>query len=382
MRQTPGPVTDVPFVCPKCRALWLVKRQNSADVMLSCLECGARLDSKSVDAGRRISPASLDALHARTARIRLHWFAGFVSEYPDPIDEDTRAVSLNVEAGLVVLHATTGDIRRFEDAHETDADGFATFRERSLHEQVQHRPATVSGATLPVEECFDYVTVVPAVGEDWHARSRADGEASTNERRLVGRSPQVRIESAGILKGGGSVSALCDLIRPAVLASRVVLSASDRTDATASAVSFYLDQGVVDAFRVGDVINLTRSPRGGLGVSVIRGNELVVALGVVTAVPLAELRATVRRDQVVRQSGFLGESRTGRPWLHAVQVTTAHAVPRKPKGFTIRTWYGAWPAPTNADECVSIVRKGRCSEIAAFTSTLQLATSDALHVER
>ena len=290
---------------------------------------------------------------------------------------------MNLETGLVVLHATTGVVHRFEDGHDKDADGFVAFRERPIGVQV--RPAMSSGAELPVEERFDYVAVVPAAGGDlhWHARSRAEDGQPTNERPLVGRSPRVRFESAGVLKGGGRLSALCDVTRPAVLATRVVLAASDRTDAPASAVSFHLDQGLVDAFRIGDVINLSRSPRGGLGLSVIRGNELVVALGAVTAVPLApDLKATVRRDQVVRRLPFLGETQTDRRWLHPVQITTAQAVPRRPKGFAIRIWHGAWPPPQDADECVSIVRTGSCAEVAVFASTHLLAASDALRVER
>ena len=166
-----------------------------------------------------------------------------------------------------------------------------------------------------------------------------------------------------------------------MLASRVVLTASDPTDATASAVSFYLDQGLVEALCTGDIINVTRSPRGALGLSVIRGNELVVALGAVSAVPLADLKATVRRDQVVRDIPFAGEVETG-PWLHPVNITTADTVPRKPTGFTISVWYGAWPPPQDADECVSIVRTGLCPKGAAFASTHLLATSDSLHVRR
>jgi hypothetical protein len=380
----PGQGADVPFVCPGCRALWMVRRQHASEGMLLCLACNSLLDSESADAGQQVSPKLIDAVHARTARIRLHWFAGFVSEYPDPTDEDTQAVSLNLGTGLITLHAATGQVHRFEDANVKDADGFATFREHPTWVQVQHRPATSSGPGLPAEECFDYVAVVPAPDDEqrWRARPRDDDGPSTNRRQLVGRSPHVRIESVGAMKGGGPLSPLCDLVRPAVLGARVVLTASDRTEATAQAVWFHLDQGLVSALRPGDVINLTRSPRGGLALSVVRGNALVVAIGAVTAVPLApDLKATVRRDQVVGHSSD-GGFETGCRWLHPVHITTAEAVPRKPKGFTIRTWYGAWPVPQDSDECVSIVRHGRFPELATFASTHLLATSDALHVQR
>ena len=210
----------------------MVGRQAVSEGMLWCLECHSTLDSTTATTGQPVSLALIDAFHARAARIRLHWFAGFVTEYPDPIDEDTRAASLNVETGLVVLHATTGVVHRFEDGLEKDADGFAIFRERPMDVQVKVCRAMSSGPGLPVEERFDYVAVVPAAGGElnWHARSRAEDGQSTNERPLVGRSPRVRFESAGVLKGGGRLSALCDVTRPAVLATRVVLAASE-TDA-------------------------------------------------------------------------------------------------------------------------------------------------------
>ena len=77
--------------------------------------------------------------------------------------------------------------------------------------EVEHRPAASSGPRLPREERFDYFAVIPAAGGelDWQARSREEGGPSANERRLVGKSPHVRIESAGALKGGGPLSALC-----------------------------------------------------------------------------------------------------------------------------------------------------------------------------
>jgi hypothetical protein len=345
-----------------------------------CFICHARLDAKAAEAGRRISAAVVDALNARSRGIRLYWSAGWVSEFPDPLDEDTQAVSQNAETGLIVLHAADGEVLYFEDAHASDSDGFLVFREQS-REVRPYRPKLDPAPRLSAEDCFAYTAVVPEVAGDWHAARLADDGGPNVGRRLVGHAPAVRLEAVGMLKGGGRVSALCDLVRPEVLATRVTLTASDPAQATARVASFHLDESLVTAFRPGDVIHLTRSPRGGLAMSVIRGKDLVVALGAVSALPLGELKATVRRDQVAQRIPPDGDDRH-MPALHPVQITTADEVPRRPRGFTIRTWYGAWPSPHDSDECVSIVRKASCSEVAAFTSTLLLAASDALHVER
>ena len=177
---------DVSFVCPNCQAISTIRRQDNAQSACFCLQCHSHFDREGAGAAQPVR-ALIDAHRARTARIRLYWFDGFASEYPDPIDKDTRAVSLDVKAGRVVLHASSGVWHRFDAVRCQDVDGFAIFREQPSV-QVEHRPPTSSGPRLPPEERFDYFAVIPAAGGelDWHARSREDGGQSTTERRLVG----------------------------------------------------------------------------------------------------------------------------------------------------------------------------------------------------
>ena len=207
-------------------------------------------------------------------------------------------------------------------------------------------------------------------------RSTCGPEEASNQRQLVGGSPLFHVESVGLLRGGGPLSPLCEVIRPTVLASRIVLTAVDPGEALASAAWFHLDQSLVDVLCEGDTINLSRTPRGGLGLSVIRGQDLIIALGAVTAVPLGgQLKVTVRRDELVR-SLSLGGSTPG-PWRHPVEITSLDRVPRKPRGYRTEG-----SAPENADECVLIVRTGACPDVAASASAQLLALSDALHLER
>jgi hypothetical protein len=327
------------------------------------------------------------ALAARTACIRLRWQAGYVSDYPDPLDEDTRIVTLNADTRMVTLEDAHVSGLCFLDSGAKDEDGYAIYRQISpFEQQTEHVPDATWRALLSAAETFDYVATVPATGSgEWRVRSR-DLSYDTGEHAkgscLIGLSPHLHVEPVGLLQGGGPLSPLCDLIRPAVLASRIVLTAHDRTDATAAAAWLHLDQGLVDALRPGDEVNLTRTPRGGLGLSVVRGGDLFVAVGAVTGVPLgSDLKVIVRRDRLVREIVYEGTN-ARLPWLHPIEFTSADRVPRKPKGYTMRQWSRAWPPPEDTDECVSIVRAGVCPDSAAFASAQLLALSDALHVER
>ena len=286
--------TDLPIVCPSCGALLVFKRElfSERPVHVRCRQA------------RSVSKEALGDLAARTACIRLRWDAGYVSEYPDPRDEDTRIVTLNADTRMVTLENADMSGICFQDSGEKDEDGYSIYRQIPTGEQqAEHVPDAASRALLPVAETFDYVATVPAIGSgEWRVRSRDlfyDTEQQAKRSCLIGLSPHLHVEPVGRLQGGGPLSPLCDLIRPSVLASRIVLTAHDRTDATAAAAWLHLDQGLVDALRPGDVVNLTRTPRGGLGLSVVRGGDLFVAVGAVTGVPLgSDLKVIVRRDRL------------------------------------------------------------------------------------
>jgi predicted Zn finger-like uncharacterized protein len=126
---------DMPIVCPSCRALIVVKREQSSEEphRVWCLRCQRSINSRGIANERAgsfskrallASEEAVAALAARTGRIRLQWDAGYLSEYPDPLDEDTQAVTLNAEARTVTLHAETGSLHRFLDSGEQDDDGY------------------------------------------------------------------------------------------------------------------------------------------------------------------------------------------------------------------------------------------------------------------
>ena len=141
---------------------------------------------------------------------------------------------------------------------------------------------------------FDYQVTVPEGHPEaafpWPLRLRAPvggDRHSASGRRLVGHSPALHITSAGFPTERAIVGRT-GLQVPKTLRSRFSLNATERTLATVACASFHVDEGVTARLRAGDVINMSRTGCGGLGISVLRDGRLVVAAGAVTRVPLGD----------------------------------------------------------------------------------------------
>src|SRR5258708_7954694 len=87
----------------------------------------------------------------------------------------------------------------------------------------------------------------------------------------------------------------------------VTLRATSTHRASIAAFSFYVDRALTNAFRPGDMLYLTRTGCGGLGLSAVRAGRLVAAVGVVTAVPLGESVSVRIPVEVVREAEHLFE---------------------------------------------------------------------------
>lgn len=119
---------------------------------------------------------------------------------------------------------------------------------------------------------FDYSAVVPAGehSDPWYAQERTGKPRKLTENPLVDDwlvGPGPKIEFSG---------------------SRITLAASGKERAQVSVVSFEVDVRLISALRPNDVLYLARTASGGLGVSVVRNDLLVVAAGAVMAVPLGK----------------------------------------------------------------------------------------------
>jgi hypothetical protein len=136
---------------------------------------------------------------------------------------------------------------------------------------------------MPPWDTFDYIATVPQPHDDSSLDCAArlvqpvtrKGHEVT-DRRLVGYAPRLQIIDAG-----PSDSAYLRVLR-----SRVTLTASNRQDATVSSISFYVDRDLIAQLQPGDDLHMSRTACGGLGLSILRQGELVVAVGAVTAVNL------------------------------------------------------------------------------------------------
>lgn len=152
-------------------------------------------------------------------------------------------------------------------------------------------------------ETFDYVGTVPAMAADGGfecALTSRDLPASRlpmlpgNAVRLVGRSPLLTVHEAVVSAGDGA---------PAALRRHAFVMSARRMDgAGVRAATFHVESTVVERLAPGDVLHLLRTDNGDIGVSVLRGGQLVMAIGPLAAMPLGEGLAarwpTELRDEI------------------------------------------------------------------------------------
>ena len=158
---------------------------------------------------------------------------------------------------------------------------------------------------IPPSGTFDYVATVPGPAADGSFECQAHVRQPMPlhwERligsRLVGHAPVLRVTDAGITPDPGPN-------RPRVMRSRVTLTASSRQHAQIAAASFHLDEALFLNSRPGDLIHVTRTSCGGVGFSILRDGELVVAVGAVTSVPLGRsVRARTPMDPIERANAI------------------------------------------------------------------------------
>ena len=68
--------------------------------------------------------------------------------------------------------------------------------------------------------------------------------------------------------------------------SRITLTPGEAQYAIAKSLSFSVDRELFAMLRENDWLHISRTPRGGLGLSVIRGGNLIAGAGAVSYVPL------------------------------------------------------------------------------------------------
>jgi len=245
---------------------------------------------------------------------------------------------------------------------------------------------------LPPWGTFAYEARVPPPVEasrPWPVRLHGALQRVGNDRydsRLVGTSPTLVITDAGLTPNPGWIQGRW---RPEVLRSRLTFRASERMASTATAASFHVDGGLISRLREGDVLCVVHTGCGGLGLSVVRGGRLVVAVGAVTGVPLGSTvdaripRETIREaESVFRRLDPTFEFRE-----LPIELTVAGRKAVLPggsssfQGYEVSVLHGFYAGTPGVDECVAIAAIGSCSGTSANASA-RLLDADALEVEQ
>ena len=171
---------------------------------------------------------------------------------------------------------------------------------------------------------------------------------------------------------------------PWQLYSRITLSATDKQYAIARAFAFSVDRELIAMLRPEDVLFISRTHCAGLGLSVLRGGELVAAAGAVIHVPLGptvsvrspmelidQAEAIFRaRDPEYRMGNQPVELCVGdvRRILHGGRPTIG--------GFEILVRHGFLRGLPGTNECISIERLKMCPSTAAHNSAQLMEEGD------
>lgn len=245
---------------------------------------------------------------------------------------------------------------------------------------------------MPRSGTFDYVTIVPDRPEGnsspWELRLNVPVVKTGDpmlDFRLVGLSPRLQITDISPSSIPESAPGVQQL---AIMRSRFTLTASPKREmASVSAASFYVDRGLASVLRPGDALHMARTACGGLGVSVIRDGELVVAVGAVTAVPLGNSLEVHTPFDLVKEAEAVFRRRD--PEFEFSELPLEFRVGNR-RGIRCRGWrklgqyevsivHGFQPGVPGLDECLALMVVGACSR-AAVHSSAQLLDGGRLEV--
>lgn len=226
---------------------------------------------------------------------------------------------------------------------------------------------------IAAEGTFDYrFEVVGKLAGPIKGRLREP--VGSGDRRLVGHTPV--LEATEYQR------------EPWQLYARITLTPSDRGNATVSAVSFSVERGLIRVLQRGDLLHISRTRCGGIGLSIIRDAYLVAAAGAITHVPLgADVSIRYPMD-LIQQAEAIFRSRDPEYHLpdHPIEVSIAGETRILHRGRTIGPYeifvrHGFLLGMPGTDACASIERRGVCPETAAHTSA-QLLEEERLKIER
>jgi hypothetical protein len=247
--------------------------------------------------------------------------------------------------------------------------------------------------TIPLSGTFDYVVVVPEKPTEparWQAQLRTPVVSQGDSRRddrLVGYSPMVYVTPYGIAPETEARQA--QRPRPKVLRSRFTLIASEQKRSRAAAVAFDVDQSLTAVIRPRDVLSMSRTTSGGLGLSLLRDNQLVFAVGAVTAVPLGDtVRVRLPVELITRAAAVFRQRDPSFEFPHLpieIEVGEERCVvfATRSQFGAYQVWveHGCYRGAPGVDECVAISLQHACPDVVAIASAQLLDHPDPIRFE-
>jgi hypothetical protein len=210
------------------------------------------------------------------------------------------------------------------------------------------------------EGTFDYVFHIDS-GLEKHGEVVGRLRDPVNGRRLVGHAPRL-----------ASVEYQLEAWQ---LYTRITLTPSDR-QALVGRASFSLDRRMIRMLREGDSVYVSRTAWGGLGLSVIRRGDLIGAAGAITHVPLGTGGSARLPLDLIAQAERLFRTRDAEYDMgdYPVELTLAGETRILHRGrptmgpFDVFIRHAYEPGLPGTNECISIERRGVCSDTAAHRS--------------
>ena len=236
---------------------------------------------------------------------------------------------------------------------------------------------------------FDYVITVPdARGDGTFGCSGRlstpiqDGAPPELRSRLVGWQPEVAFCNAGTTPEPNP-------LRPWVLRTRIELTARGRDHAGVARAAFHIDKALTTSLRGGDLVYMSRTGCGGLALSVVRGDELVVAAGAISNVPLGNNLHVGYPHDLIREAEAIFRRRDGsfnmRERPVEVMVGDDRVIlerGRRTVGrYRVAVEHGFLDGLPGTDECAAISRY-LCPPVAAEASAMLLADNRSVELVR
>lgn len=190
-----------------------------------------------------------------------------------------------------------------------------------------------------------------------------------HDSRLVGLAPRLEVTDGGEIPDPNRS-------RPAIFRSRLTLTADQRKHSGLRSASFYVDRDLTGICQPGDRLHIRRTACGGLGLSLLRNDQLVVAVGAIAKVPLGnEVKIETAHQRVHEAESIFRRDDPEFEFPEFPVQISVHGLTRiKFRGWVRLEQYDMWlkhgfvPGVPGSDECAAILLRGGCGHATAITS--------------